>query len=268
MMQMMSLQSFDRSYPAIRPANLQLSPLLSAEALRRVAWCTFYADHMIDGGRYGGNTVDEKAYRLQLPCEQASFLSDEAVMTEPLYPESPPHCMHAEAQNIPSAPLDMSAYLLRTAAARRRALYFAFRASYHEQPADKMAAELCTLEADMEAVIADLPKRFRFNRDNMFIHRDRLTTFITLHVLRHNLFIILGRAALSIYQSDPANTDIVNQTRRKRIARALPIAGMVSEGLKAGVIFDMDIGIQAYVALESKQVPLYKPRPCMLTSLL
>lgn len=250
MMQMMSLQTFDRTYPAKFASNLRISPLLSCEALRRVAWCTFYVDTIVDGGRYGFHIVDEKAYRLQLPCDPASFLGDEAVVTEPLlYNSADP--ANNEANKPSHGPLDMSAYLLRTAAARRRALHFAFRASHKEQTAEQLSVELGALEADMEEVISALPKRFHFNTDNMFLHRDRLITFILLHVLRHNLFIVIGRAALQVYQRDSTKADLIHQVRRNRISHALPIAGLISEGIKAGISFDPQIGVQAYVALES-----------------
>jgi hypothetical protein len=250
---MMSLQTFDRTYPANFPSNLSLSPLLSCEALRRVAWCTFYADSIVDGGRYGFHIIDEKAYRLQLPCDQASFLSCETVVTEPLF-YNPADTTQINT-DIQHGRLDMSAYLLRTAAARRRALHFAFRASHKEQTAEQLSTELAALEADIENVISALPKRFHFNADNLFLHRDRCITFILLHVLRHNVFIVLGRAALLVYQRDPAKADLVPHVRRNRISHALPIAGLISEGLKAGVSFDPQIGVQAYVALESK-IPL------------
>ena len=248
---MMSLQTFDRTYPANFPSNLRLSPLLSCEALRRVAWCTFYADSIVDGGRYGFHIIDEKAYRLQLPCDQASFLACETVVTEPLFYNP----ADSTQINTERGRLDMSAYLLRTAAARRRALHFAFRASHKEETAEQLSTELTALEADIEEVITTLPKRFHFKADNMFLHRERFITFILLHVLRHNLFIVLGRAALLVYQRDPAKADLIPQVRRNRISHALPIASLISEGLKAGVSFDPQIGVQAYVALESK-IPL------------
>lgn len=249
-MQMMSLQSFDRTYPEGVSSNLQLSPLLSCEALRRLAWGTFYIDSMIDGGRYGFHTVNVNSYRLQLPCDQASFLGGETVATEPLFPHKQ-NMQMSDSRNSHYGSLDMSAYLIRTAAARRRALHLAFRASHQEESVETMTAQLSELEADVQEVIHGLPKRFHFNTDNVFIHRDRLTTFILLHVLRHNLFIILGRTALLIYQRDSKKFSLMVQVRWKRISHALPIAGLVSEGLKAGIAFDAHIGVQAYVALES-----------------
>lgn len=256
MMQMMSLHTFDRTYPAKFPSHLQLSPLLSPEALRRLAWSTFFFDSMIDGGRYGFHSVDENSYRLQLPCDQASFLGNENVVTESLFPESNAQS-RASAGNAQHAPLDMWAYVLRIAAARRRALHFAFRASHRERTVEEMTAELATTESDIESVVSDLPKRFRFNADTMFIHRDRLMTFILLHVLRHNLFIILGRAALLVHQRDSSKADLVVHVRRKRISHALPIASILSEGLKAGIVLDPHLGVQAYVALESEKITLH-----------
>ena len=249
-MQMMSLQVFDRTYPVKFPSNLGLSPLLSCEALRRLAWSTFYADTLLDGGRYGFHVVDEKSYRLQLPCDNVSFLSNETVVTEPLH-HNPKNIGHQTPDNLQRAPLDMLAYLLRTAALRRRILHLAFRASHQEGTVEEMNSELLATEVDSEVFINALPRKFHFTTDNMFIHRERLISFLLLHVLRHNLFIILGRAALLIYQRDHTKADLISQVRQKRIARALPIAALINEGLKAGVRFDVHMGIQAYVVLES-----------------
>jgi hypothetical protein len=254
MMQMMSLHVFDRTFPVKFPSNLRLSPLLTGEALRRVAWSTFYADTMLEAGRYGFHVVDEKSYRVQLPCDQTSFLSNQALVTEPLFHNSNV-AAHINSDDFQRPPLDMSGYLLRTAAVRRRALHFAFRASHREQTVEEMMSELAIIEADIEEFVRALPKNFHFNTDNLFIHRDQLITFILLHVLRHNLFIIIGRAALHVYKRDPTKANLMTQVRRKRISHALPIAAVISEGLKSGIPFDTHIGVHAYVALESKNLP-------------
>lgn len=247
---MMSLQTLDGAHRNQRPAHLSLSRLLSREALRRMAWSTFYLDSIVDGGRWGFHTVDENTFRIQLPCDQASFLANESVITEPLEanPTSPGTISQADHGS-----LDMSAYLLRTAAMRRRALHFAFRTSYGEEPEEELTAKLVALENDVEKVIYALPKRFQFSSDNMILHRDRLTTFILLHILRHNLYIILGRAALQVYRGNQTKADLLRLVRRDRISHALPIAGLVSEGLKAGISFDPQMGVHAYVSLESKR---------------
>ncbi|CAI7582307.1 unnamed protein product [Penicillium crustosum] len=256
MMQMMSLHIFDRAFPADFPSHQRLSPLLSRESLRRIAWSTFYLDSMTDGGRYGSQTIDERAYRVQLPCDQESFLFDDHVVTEPLIPDGMITAQRT-GDSLPYASLDMSAYLLRTAAARRRGLHFAFRASYQENTVEHLTAGLSVIQRDLEAVFADLPRRFQFNDNSLLLHRDRLPTFIMLHVLRHNLFIILGRAALTIYLRDPTKTDLINEVRCSRISRALSVSNLISAGLNERLIFDPHIGVQAYVALE---ILLFEPR--------
>ncbi|OAA61973.1 Zn(2)-C6 fungal-type DNA-binding domain protein [Niveomyces insectorum RCEF 264] len=285
MMQLMSLQTFDRTYAAGLAPQLQLSPLLTYEALRRMAWSTFYADTMADGGRYGVHLIDEHAYRLQLPCDQAHFLSNEAVVTEPMFVEAggQQQDIHTDGGGgndsinngttttttttttiaapsaIPgtAAALDLGAFLLRTTSARRRALHFAFRASHREETAEQLLAEMARLEADVEQVIVGLPARFAWNADNMVVHRDRLGMFLLLHVLRQNLYIVLGRAALLVYARCADGAQRMTPVRRNRIARALPIAGLIAAGFKAGVCFDPQFGVQAYVALE---ILLFEPR--------
>ena len=49
-----------------------------------------------------------------------------------------------------------------------------------------------------------------------------------------------------------SKADLINGVRRDRISRALAISDLISVGLKENVIFDPHIGIQAYVAFESK----------------
>ncbi|VUC23440.1 unnamed protein product [Clonostachys rosea] len=232
--------------------------LMVSEALRRVAWSTFYFDTVIDGGRYGFHTLDERALRLQLPCDEDRFLGNEATITEPLCPD-PINVdeVGTNDQRIERAPLGISAYLIRAAAARRRALFLAFRVSHKEDTEEKLSGELIALEADVQRVITALPKRLHLTSDSFFLHREHLTTFILLHVLRHNLFIIIGRASLQIYQRDISKADLIPQVRQKRISHALPIASLLSEGLKAGIAFDPQLGVHAYVALE---ILLFEPR--------
>ncbi|KIW06670.1 uncharacterized protein PV09_02376 [Verruconis gallopava] len=151
----------------------------------------------------------------------------------------------------------MSAYLIQTAAARRRALHFAFRASHAEQSTEDLLDELASLRRDIEEVISLLPRRYQFNSGNMTLHRDRLTTFLLLHILRHNLFIIIGRAELQIYARDYSKANLIPQVRRNRISHALPVAGLILEVLKSNICFDPQVGVHAYVALE---ILLFEPR--------
>ncbi|CAK7213518.1 hypothetical protein SBRCBS47491_001827 [Sporothrix bragantina] len=251
MMQLMSLHTFDRTYSHKPEATAQLSPLLTPEALRRVAWSTFYADTITDGGRYGFHTVDGSFYRLQLPCDRDRFLEDApGVVTEPLYPSTP---------SGDCATLDVAAYLIRTAAVRRRALHFAFRASHGEDSIDQLTAELAAIEADIAQVTDSLPPRLTFTQKNMDRHQDRLVMFLLLHIFRHNLSIAAGRAALLVYRrsTDASHADRVTAVRRSRIAHALPIAELVAEATKAGIAPDPQFGVHAYVALE---IVLFEPR--------
>ena len=244
---MMSLHIYERVYPPKLPPHLSISPLLSPESLRRLAWSTFYIDTIVDGGRYGFHLVDEHAYRLQLPSDETSFLGNEDVITDYLLRSDE----SGDSSLGENKRLDMSAYLLRTAAARRQALFLAFRASHSEGTVERLLLELEEQRRHADILMASLPKRFHFTSDNVILHKDRLITFILLHVLRHNVYIVLDRAALSIYPRDILQMANIPQVRRSRIARALPIAGIIQEGLKAKIAFDPQIGVQAYVALES-----------------
>lgn len=251
---MMSLQTFDRTFPSYltSDSNSKHLHLLSSEALRRVAWSTFCFDTTIDGGRYGFHTLDEKSFRLQLPCDEARFLGNEAIITEPLhYDEAEKPESSTQGQHLKGSALGISAYLIRTAAARRQALFFAFRASHKEDSGEKLIAELAALEADIEHFVSALPRRFHLTNENLFLHRERLGTFILLHVLRHNLFITVGRASLQIFKRDLSNADLIPQVRQKRISHALPIASLLSEALRAGIALDPQLGVHAYIALES-----------------
>ena len=70
--------------------------------------------------------------------------------------------------DIPRGLLDMWAYTLRTAAARRRVLHFAFRASNQDQSIEQLSTEIAVLQADIEELIAALPQRFHFHTNNEF----------------------------------------------------------------------------------------------------
>ncbi|CAK7199499.1 hypothetical protein SEUCBS139899_002179 [Sporothrix eucalyptigena] len=245
MMQLMSLHTFDRTY---RHELTSTSPLLTSEALRRVAWSVFYADTITDGGRYGFHTVDDKYYRLQLPCGPHDFWAEEHVVTEPLFPQ----------KNTAAGTGDMAAFLIRTAAVRRRALHFAFCASHSEDPVSTLEEELAVVEAEVKKTTQPLPLHLALTEANMLLYRDRLMTFLLLHILRHNLHIVLGRAALLVYrQSSEDKTAPIAAVRRSRISHALKIASLVADGLRFGVCFDPQVGVQAYVALE---ILLFEPR--------
>lgn len=230
---MMSLHTSDRGNSTDR---LQ-SPLLSREALRRLAWCTFYLDSITDGGRYGSQTVDEQAYRLQLPSDDAFLAGDNTIQPLAL---------------VDSSPLDMPAYLIRTAAARRRALHFAFRATHQEGTVEQLSDGLHALKRDLQQVFQDFPQQLGFESEILQLHQNRLPMFVLVHVLRHNLFIICGRAALQVYTRGSDKGHLVEKARWDRIGHALAVADIISRAKQEEVAFDPHIGIQAYVAFESR----------------
>lgn len=241
-MQMMSLHVFDRTFPD-DISETPLSPLLSAESLRRVAWSVFYLDSLVDGGRDGYNMVDVNSFRVQLPSNEACFLGNDNVRTEPLIPEP---------GRDKSEVIGISGYLVRAAWLRRRVLYIAFRISHGEGNIPDVQAELDHMERDINWFISSLPPRYHFSPDNCILHRKRLPAFIVLHLLRHNLYVILGRAKLLFYKRDPIFENMIPGVRRQRISYALPVAGIVEEGLRMGTPFDPHAGFHAYVALESE----------------
>lgn len=240
---MMQLLTFDVKYAL--DEDISPSPLLSREVLRRVAWSTFYLDSMVDGGRYGYQSINADSFRIQLPCHEDSFRKNEVVRMETLF---------RDGNLLPSNHLGISALLIRAAFMRRSALHVVFRISQRDWPPQAAEHELRVLEADVLRFFESLPVHYHFNPSNTYVHRHRLPAFITLHLLRHNLFIILGRAKLALYKTDRRYTALIGGVRRDRISHALPIADIVEEALKYDVALDPHVGIQAYVALESKSL--------------
>lgn len=81
-MQFLSLHIFEETYP--HAPSLRLNPLLTREALRRLAWAVFYQDTMADAGRHGVHLVTEAGFHIQLPCDEASFVRGLDIETAPL----------------------------------------------------------------------------------------------------------------------------------------------------------------------------------------
>lgn len=234
---MMSLHTFDRTFPADFDSRVNLSPLLTAEALRRLAWSVFVVDSMIDGGRFGYAIADERGYRLRLPCDEHEFLAGGA--SGPMYP-SPP-----------VSSLGLSGHMVQTAMCRRRALNFAYRVSHHELVGEELAMETRRLEDDIQGIMAALPQHLQFTKENLLRHHEGMTMYIALHLFRQNLFVILGRARLMIYREDADQTHLIPDVRRDRISRALSTSEIVSEALQHQVVVDPLLGAHIYVALES-----------------
>lgn len=240
---MMSLQKFDQTLQA-GVEETPLSPLLSCEALRRVAWAVFYLDAVIDGGRFGDHLTDITSFRIQLPCHEDAFLANENLRTEPLWPAPSARNPHS---------LGISAFVLKASVLRRRALHCAYRVSQKEDPVHVLQADIDAAGDEVAAFIDSLPERYIYSEDNMYMHRKRLPAYVILHLLRHNLYVILGRAKLLLHEMDRLRyKDLDKQARYQRIQHALPVAAILDEALKYDPVFDTHAGVHAYVTLESK----------------
>ena len=241
----MSLHCFDTAYPA--GVTSKLSPLLTNESLRRAAWATFYADTVVDAGTSNHHLVTEDMMRLQLPCDERSFLSGTPQITCVLRPD--PRSSQSLSNN-----LGMSAYLLRAAAARRRITSFAFGVALWDKSEAQLHLTLQDMEADIESIISGLPRQYGFNTEAMLASRDRLPMFILLHVLRYHLRIMVGRAKILVALRNPGigTREATNRARRERIAAAIPMSDVVAEALRCNVRMGLQTGVFCYVSLESE----------------
>lgn len=261
MMQFLGLHNFDETYPQLPPSRL--SPLLSREALRRLAWAVFFSDTMADAGRHGVHLITEAAFYIQLPSDEESFTRGQDVITEPLRSQS----SHLATQP-PSPNIGISAHYVRTAALRRRVLHYNSSIHLSTDPLSKMLEELSAFEAEMHETLNALPESLAYNDANLFIHTPDRTAFVGLHMLRHNADLMLALAKLTAcikHQSQLGNVpgsthldvgEIMAETRRERLRHALPVSRIVGDMMRLGVNSDPSVNVQAYSSIESEQVIL------------
>ncbi|ORX33395.1 hypothetical protein BD324DRAFT_639956 [Kockovaella imperatae] len=282
-MQFLSLHTFDETYP--QPHAIKLNPLLKPEALRRLAWSVFYLDTMADAGRHGIHTVTETGFHLQLPADEASFLRGVDVVTMPLekHPSARSHSVHMPWEspverggsangNITPASSTMSigapampqnavpgsatsnfgigANIIRTAAMRRRILHFNSLLKYSLATPQQMYSSLGMLERDLRAVINDLPPDLAYSEDALFVHAERRTMFILLHMMRHNCFLMLLWAKLNVASRSPDPPESTQSLMQERMKHAFGVAGIVSDAVRLGVNCDPFVAVQAYTSLE------------------
>ncbi|RSH76711.1 uncharacterized protein EHS24_005287 [Apiotrichum porosum] len=251
MVQLMSLNTLDHTFPAKLPES-HLSPLFTYEALRRVAWSVFFQDSTLDGGRYGSSLVDLGTFRIQLPCNEQSFLGNDNSRTESIFAPPSEH----------TAMLGLSAYLIRATHLRRRALNAVFRITHHDLQVPEVQADLAAIEATVKEFVNSMPARYHFTSDNAFLHRKRLPAFLLLHLLLHKLYIIVTMMKLALYRLDPAFSHLIPQVRHQRISHATAVSGILAEGLKQNTTFDLQAFGEAYYALE---ILLFEPRRLVAT---
>ncbi len=253
MMHFLSLHVFDETYP--KPQKLRLNPLLKPEALRRLAWATYYLDTMADAGRHGVHAVSISGFHVQLPSDENAFVRGLDVTTGSLDPPpspaiSPSMSFGGSAHQEGPAHLGISAHLIRTAAMRRRVLHFNSRLKYSTDPPEKMLDDLVVFESQIKACVSDLPGELSYSEENLFTHMERRTAFILLHTVRHNCFLMLAMARLNVCARESRLAELSKTVMRDRIRHAIPVSRIIADALRLGINCDPFIGVQAYTCLE------------------
>jgi hypothetical protein len=214
--------------------------------MRRLAWSVFVLDTIADGGKFGHHVLTEDVFEIMLPCDEGPFIRDTPLRMPVLNTSAGdlgPGSGHAE--------LSLSALLIRTYAVRRRILHFASRVGRTRAASAELQASVQGLQEDMDALVASLPPSLAYSDSQYYALSHQVVAFVLLHTLQYNCYIILLRAKLLVANRDPDLEYLIPEYRTDRIARALPVARIIADGMKHRVNFDPTIGIQAYVALES-----------------
>jgi hypothetical protein len=280
MMQFLSLHIFDEAYP--NAPTFRLNPLLKREALRRLAWAVFFGDTLADAGRHGVHLVTETIFRIQLPCDEASFVRDKEEVTASLnqrppsilgkhptssvspfsFPQS--YLSPSQPNESSGAQLGLSAHMIRAGALRRRVLHYNSLIKHSTDPPIKMLEELAVFESELKAVIAEFPDDLAYTEHNLFVHSASRTGFVGLHLLRHNCFLMLSLARLSACLKDPELADLSIQFRKDRLKHAVPCSKIIADTLRLGTNVDPFICTQAYTCLESECIAVHGPifAPC------
>jgi hypothetical protein len=308
MMQFLMLHTLDETYA--QEPTVRLSPLLKRESLRRLAWAVLYLDTLSDAGRHGVHTVTEDGFHIQLPCDETSFIRGLNVQTAMLHDDTAPVDIHKSAgswlsshtiadaahNDSPqtslyadsarscegSGHLGISAHIIRTAAMRRRILHFNSTLKYTRLSVPALLDQLQVFEHQLKRLVADLPSDLAYTEDNLFVHVERRTAFILLHMLRHNCFLMLDFATLNVCKlgmdsktamsgqapaiqesvliegmspTSPALTAerrsrIVQGCLRRRLRHCVPVSRIIHDALRLSVNCDPFVGVQAYTALE------------------
>ena len=253
MMQFLSLHIYDEVYS--QPHTIKLNNLLTPEALRRLAWAVFFLDSMGDAGRHGVHTVTEEAYHIQLPCDEEAFARGIEMRTECLKRPEDVSILSPTGQTPTHGPvLGVSAHIIKTAAFRRRICHYKSRIKYMTASADAMLTDLAGMEAELKLLMAELPSDLVYSDDNLYIHPERRTAFILLHALRHNCFIMLAESRLIACSRDPNLHESGYAWMRDRVRHAYPVASIISDALRLGIVCDPFIGALSYTAIEGEAI--------------
>jgi len=247
----LSLHIYDEAYG--QPHTTALNKLLSPEAMRRLAWAVFFMDAICDAGRHGVHTVTEEAYHIQLPCDETAFARGIEMRTESLKRPNDLEILSPTGQIASDLPvLGVSAHIIKTAVFRRRLLHFKSRIKYMTISADAMLQTLIPMESDLKALLAEIPPDLVYSEDNLYVHPERRTAYILLHALRHNCFIMLAETRIIICGKDSGLQDQNTIWMRDRVRHAYPVASIVSDALRLGIVCDPWVGALAYTCIEGE----------------
>ena len=254
MMQYLSLHTLDQTYAS---AKLPANPLLRAEALRRLAWYILFQDTLVDAGIIGDHLVTENTYSIQLPCDEENFEAGREVQTRPL--DLGTTNVFAPPQQTPQSPLPtvnpnlgMSAHLIRVALCRRRILHFNSSIEASMDSADTLMSRFNDIDSAMRDVIVALPPEFAYNKQNMARFERARMSFVQLHTLRHNCFLMLSLARINIALKQGQPDSAVYTTRQDRIRHALAVSRIIEDVIGQNVLSELMISSQVYSCIESE----------------
>lgn len=269
MMQYMSLHTFDTTYP--ESTWTVRNPLLQREALRRLAWAVFYVDCMVDAGLYGVHTLDEKSLRIQYPCSDEAFLrGDQTTADRPMdrSTTSAPSSSDALSKEFEGIPH----HLVQTMTMRRKILHFTTSTRSSSSSFTTLHNQLDEIQTQLQTLIASLPPALAYTEINLFVHAAKRTSFMLLHALRHNCFLVLLTARVELYKAestaptryDPSShcAERIELCLQQRLKHALPTASIIHDAVRLEVNCDPFLGSLGYTALE-REHPLPSPL-CML----
>jgi hypothetical protein len=234
-------------------------PFLSLETLRRLAWSVWFLDATLDGGNFGFSTIGDGAITIQLPSDERPFLLHQSVTTEPLMPRD------AASQN---ATLGLAAHLIRAMHARQILADAHSRIQRKLIPRDSIADLVRHTSNEARAILDTLPPEMRYSRIQYHAYRDQRSMLVHLHVMRNTCERHLGLLRmLSLEHASPelqgasGLTDIgldgddqraheAQDIRKRLIADAIALSGIMSDALAYEVIFDPQMAMHSYNGIE------------------
>ena len=230
-------------------------PVTVRETRRRLAWCCFVMESMIEAGRLPMSGIDISSLEVNLPCDERSFrLGVETNMPDMNHLLDGQDSLQATpVGNVPFANsgethAGISAFLVRLAVLRRDILDYTL--PYHPRNKAHMPAEepwaldsaFFSYEKQLAAWNTALPEELRFNADVLYRRRPQLVNYVTLHCLFQGCYCDLYRIGSYINASSRAGNYGDSLTaecqvflatcRHGRLQHAMSICRVISESMQ------------------------------------